>query len=73
MNLIDMSQSQTGKFGKTWVENTKNEIGVDLMGVLEVNEGSHPHLLQGVKAFMPSAKAAIVLALEYFFGNHEPP
>ncbi len=65
MNLIDMSQSQTGKFGKTWVEKTKNEIGVDLMGVLEVNEGSHTHLLQGVKTFMPSAKAAIILALEY--------
>ena len=65
MNLIDMSLNQTEKYGKTWVEDTKVKIGADLMGVLEVNKDSHPHFLQGVKTYLPKAKAAVIVALEY--------
>jgi epoxyqueuosine reductase QueG len=68
MNLIQMienSQSDTGAFGRNWVEQARQEIGSDIMGVLAVDENSHPDFLYAVKAFLPSAKACVVLGMEY--------
>ncbi len=65
MNLINMAKSQGKEFDQAWVDQTKEEIGADLMGVLAVTEDSHPDFLTGVKTYLPSAKAAVVLAVEY--------
>ncbi len=65
MNLIDMIHEDSGPFGSEWVEETRAEIGADLMGVLAVEEDSHPDLMYAVKAFLPSAKACVVLGMEY--------
>lgn len=68
MNLIQMienSRSDSGPFGRDWVEQTRQEIGSDLMGVLAVDENSHPDFLYAVKAFLPNAKACVVLGMEY--------
>jgi epoxyqueuosine reductase QueG len=42
----------------------RQQIGADLMGVLAVDENSHDDFLAGVKAFLPSAKAAVLLCME---------
>ena len=52
-------------FDNQWLEQTRNDIGADLIGVLAVDEHSHPDFLYGVKAFLPSAKACVVLGMEY--------
>ena len=54
-----------GPFGDKWLEQTRKDIGADLIGVLAVDEHSHPDLLYGVKAFLPSARACVVLGMEY--------
>ena len=64
-NLINMLQQDSGEYGREWIENARVEIGADLLGVLAVDENSHADLLYGVKAFLPSAKAAVVVAMEY--------
>ncbi|MGB1159360.1 MAG: 4Fe-4S dicluster domain-containing protein [Porticoccaceae bacterium] len=52
-------------FDNNWLEQTRQEIGADLVGVLAVDEHAHPDFLYGVKAFLPSAKACVVLGMEY--------
>lgn len=52
-------------FDEAWVEEMREEIGADLLGVLAVDEDSHRDFLYGVKAFLPSAKACFVLGMEY--------
>lgn len=52
-------------FGSDWVEQVRSEIGADLMGVVAIDEDSHPDLLYGVKSFLPSAKACVILGMEY--------
>jgi len=53
------------RFDNNWLEQTRNDIGADLIGVLAINEHSHPDVLYGVKTFLPSAKACVVLGMEY--------
>ena len=69
MELIKAVQQAEGRerqpFGSDWVEQVRQEVGADLMGVLAVDEDSHPDLLYGVKTYLPSAKACVVLGMEY--------
>jgi epoxyqueuosine reductase QueG len=53
------------RFDNNWLEQTRNDIGADLIGVLAINERSHPDVLYGVKTFLPLAKACVVLGMEY--------
>ncbi|MCC7266004.1 MAG: epoxyqueuosine reductase [Caulobacteraceae bacterium] len=64
MNVIDTIKRPHQKYGRAWVEKTRKAVGADLMGVLAVSPQSHPDFLYGVQAFMPGAKAAIILAGE---------
>jgi hypothetical protein len=53
------------QFDNNWLAQTRKDIAADLIGVLAVDENSHPDLLYGVKAFLPSARACVVLGMEY--------
>ena len=58
--------ARTGeRFSNAWLEQTRSDIGADLLGVLAIDEHSHPDFLYGVKAFLPSARACVILGLEY--------
>lgn len=52
-------------FDDAWLEKTRIDIGADLIGVLAVEENSHPDFIFGVKAFLPTARACVVLGMEY--------
>jgi epoxyqueuosine reductase len=65
INLVDMAQQDSGQYGREWVERTRVEIGADLLGVVAIDEESHPDLLYGVKTFLPSAKACVIIGMEY--------
>ena len=65
ISLIDATESKNESFGSHWVEQTRQYIGADLLGVVAIDENSHPDLLYGVKTFLPSAKACVVLGMEY--------
>jgi len=64
MKVIDTLERPHQPFGRAWVEQTRREIGVDLMGVLAVTPESHPDFLYGVQAFLPTARAAVILGHE---------
>ena len=65
MNAQNGNLKESSQFGREWIEQTRYEIGAGLMGALAVDENSHPDFLYGIKAFLPSAKAAVVLGMEY--------
>ncbi len=65
VNLLDLSQQVSGPYDREWLEETRIEIGADLVGVVAVDKESHPDLLYGVKAFLPSAKACVIIGMEY--------
>jgi epoxyqueuosine reductase QueG len=65
VNLLDMAQQNSGQYDREWLEETRIEIGADLVGVVAVDKESHPDLLYGVKAFLPSAKACVIIGMEY--------
>jgi epoxyqueuosine reductase QueG len=52
------------RFDQAWLDDVRDEIGVDLIGVLAVGTDSHPEVKYGVETFLPTAKAAIVLGME---------
>ncbi len=59
-------QSHTASaFDSQWLEQTRKDIGADLVGVLAVDKDSHPDFLYAVKTFLPSAKACVVIGMEY--------
>ncbi|MFM9978701.1 MAG: 4Fe-4S binding protein [Sphingomonadaceae bacterium] len=58
------SPSERSPFNHAWLNRVKAEIGVDLMGVLAVDESSHPDFIQGVKVFLPKARAAVIIMNE---------
>jgi epoxyqueuosine reductase QueG len=58
-----VSEASQG-FDSAWLDDVKSEIEVDLIGALAVEPDSHPDLKYGVEAFLPTARAAIVLGLE---------
>lgn len=51
-------------FNHAWLNRVKAEIGVDLIGALAVEPNSHPDFVQGVKTFLPKARAAIIIMNE---------
>jgi|TARA_B110000977_G_scaffold165125_2_gene212092 epoxyqueuosine reductase QueG len=59
------SATQEGQLDDRWLEQTRKDINADLIGVLAVDEHSHPDFLYAVKTFLPSAKACVVLGMEY--------
>ncbi|MDC0088451.1 4Fe-4S dicluster domain-containing protein [Porticoccaceae bacterium] len=69
MKLITSPQSPEPfehlPFGSSWVEQTRQQIDADLLGVVAIDKNSHPDLLYGVKTFLPSAKACVILGMEY--------
>ena len=65
VNLLEMAQQNSGQYDCGWLEQTRIEIGADLMGVVAVDKESHPDLLYGVKAFLPAAKACVIIGMEY--------
>ncbi|MEO0435344.1 MAG: 4Fe-4S dicluster domain-containing protein [Pseudomonadota bacterium] len=68
MNLIstvDVTSADYDPFGSAWVERARQEIDSDLMGVLAIDEQSHPDLLYAVKTFLPRAKACVAIGMEY--------
>lgn len=60
MDLISALNDWDRPLGSSWIEKTRIQTGVDLMGVLAVDGYSHPDFLYGVKAFLPSAKACVI-------------
>ena len=64
MNVIDTLNRPHQPYGRAWVDRVRREIGADLMGVLAVTPESHPDFIYGVQAFLPTAKAAVLLANE---------
>lgn len=64
MNMVSKVSSAPAPFDQDWLTWAKNKIGVDLIGALAVEPHSHPDFLFGVNTFLPSAKAAIILAQE---------
>ncbi len=65
MQLVKVTESNESPFGARWVEQTRQEIGADLMGVVAIDEHSHPDLMYAVTAFLPSSKACVALGMEY--------
>ena len=66
IKTVQQDAAQHGQeFGSDWLEQLRVEVGADLLGVLAIDENSHPDILYGVKTFLPSAKACVVVALEY--------
>ena len=66
IKTVPAESSRSGSiFDSTWLEQTRLEVGADLLGVLAIDEDSHPDLLYGVKTFLPSARACVVLGMEY--------
>lgn len=63
-DLVPAPASERSPFNHAWLNRTKAEIGVDLIGVLAVDQNSHPDFVQGVKAFMPKARAAVIIMNE---------
>jgi len=64
MTLIKLAEGVGHRFDQAWLDEVKEEIGVDLIGVLAVEADSHPDLKYGVEAFLPPARAAVVLGME---------
>ena len=62
---VEKSASGKGQLDDKWLEQTRKDIQADLIGVLAVDKHSHPDLLYGVKTFLPSARACVVLGMEY--------
>lgn len=65
MDLLTSLKMHNQPFGGAWVEQTRLDIGADLMGVLAVDEHSHDDFLYAIKTFLPTAKACVVLGMEY--------
>ena len=65
VNLADMARQDSAPYGREWVERTRVEIGADLLGVVAIEQDSHPDLLYGVKTFLPSARACVIIGMEY--------
>ncbi len=64
MNLISKISTEESYFNQAWLNRAKAEIGVDLIGALAVEPDSHPDFIYGVKAFLPKARAAIIIMNE---------
>ncbi len=64
MNLISTISSEESHFNHAWLNRVKADIGVDLIGVLAVEPDSHPDFIEGVKVFMPKARAAVIIMNE---------
>ena len=65
VNVIESLQVEDPHFGAAWVEQARLEIGADLLGVLAIDEHSHPDLIYGAQTYLPAAKACVVLGMEY--------
>ena len=64
MTVVHRIPDADHRFDQAWLDDMKGAIGVDLIGALAVGPHSHPDLKYGVEAFLPKARAAIVLGLE---------
>lgn len=64
-STVDFVNAGAQQFDENWLADIREEIGADLLGVLAVEEDSHPDFVSGVNAFLPSAKACFVLGMEY--------
>jgi epoxyqueuosine reductase QueG len=64
MTVVHRIPDADHRFDQAWLDDMKVAIGVDLIGALAVGPHSHPDLRYGVEAFLPKARAAIVLGLE---------
>lgn len=64
MTVVHRIPDADHRFDQAWLDDVKGAIGVDLIGALAVGPHSHPDLKYGVEAFLPKARAAIVLGLE---------
>lgn len=64
MNLISTIKPEEAQFNHAWLNRVKAEIGVDLIGVLAVEPNSHPDFVDGVKTFLPKARAAVIIMNE---------
>lgn len=64
MNLISTVSPEETHFNHAWLNRVKADIGVDLIGVLAVEENSHPDFVAGVKTFLPKARAAVIIMNE---------
>jgi epoxyqueuosine reductase QueG len=64
MNLISTVSPEETRFNQAWLNRVKSEIGVDLIGALAVEPNSHPDFVAGVRAFLPKARAAVIIMIE---------
>jgi epoxyqueuosine reductase QueG len=63
-NAVSAESRNGSPFNQAWLNRVKAEIGVDLIGILAVEPDSHPDFIQGVKTFLPKARAAIIIMNE---------
>lgn len=63
--MCQSDELRDDRFDDKWLEQTRTDIGADLIGILAVDEHSHPDFLYAVKTFLPSAKACVVIGMEY--------
>ncbi len=52
------------KYGKEFIEEMKSKFGIDLIGVLSVDDCDNKLFKRGIKTLLPGAKSAVVFAVE---------
>lgn len=65
LNSINPTSINPTNYDRAWLEEARLNIGADIIGVLAVREDSHRDFLAGVNTFLPSAKAAVIVGIEY--------
>jgi epoxyqueuosine reductase QueG len=65
MDLVDKkAEIGSKKYGKEFLEEMKNKFGIDLIGVMAVDDCDNRFFKRGIKALLPRAKSAVVFAVE---------
>lgn len=64
MTIATAIRADDDHLGPGWLEAARIDVGADLAGVLAVEPNSHPDFVYGVNAYLPSARAAIILIVE---------
>ena len=52
------------KYGKEFLDDIKSKFGIDLIGVMAVDDCDNRFFKRGIKALLPGAKSAVVFAVE---------
>lgn len=65
MDVADKkSEISSKKYGKEFLEEMKTKFGIDLIGVMSVDDCDNKFFKKGIKTLLPGAKSAVVFAVE---------